>query len=246
MVVVDSAKFGSVFARVWTQWRCKTRPNNASHDARLVLTLYARPFPSSSLHVPQDLAVSPEMMKTRRKSKAAAAAAAAASYGHSTRENSPAPAPATHDATITVAIPDDVDITVLSNLLPDYDLQSPSADAIVALFRLVAAQASDSDATQRELEEARAEIERKSVELEQALQDRESSTTELEATLDSVRKELEQVKREKDELGAYRIRRTYCLGGSNVTLQLPPVLLCKHRSLLYRLRLRHLLQRLTR
>ncbi|KAI0736332.1 hypothetical protein C8Q72DRAFT_803970 [Fomitopsis betulina] len=144
------------------------------------------------------------MMKTRRKSKAAAAAAAAASYGHSTRENSPAPAPATHDATITVAIPDDVDITVLSNLLPDYDLQSPSADAIVALFRLVAAQASDSDATQRELEEARAEIERKSVELEQALQDRESSTTELEATLDSVRKELEQVKREKDELATSR------------------------------------------
>lgn len=46
MVVVDSAKFGSVFARVWTQWRCKTRPNNASHDARLVLTLFIRtPIP---------------------------------------------------------------------------------------------------------------------------------------------------------------------------------------------------------
>ena len=148
------------------------------------------------------------MMKTRRKSKAAAAAtaaaAAAASQGHSTRENSPAPAPATHDATVTLVIPEDVDSSVLSNLLPDFDLQSPSADAIVALYRLVAAQASDNDATQRELEEARAEIERKSVELEQALQDKESATSELETTLDSVRKELDQVKREKDELGAYR------------------------------------------
>ena len=160
-------------------------------------------------------------MKTRRKSKAAAAAAAAASQGHSTRENSPAPAPATHDATITVVIPDDVDTSVLTNLLPDFDLQSPSADAIVALYRLVAAQATDNDATQRELEEARAEIERKSVELEQALQDKESATSELETTLDSVRKELEQVKREKDELGAYQKCSTPCSGLNILRSYLP-------------------------
>ncbi|KAH9936573.1 uncharacterized protein B0H18DRAFT_974482 [Fomitopsis serialis] len=146
------------------------------------------------------------MMKTRRKSKAAAAAAAeaAATQENSTRENSPAPTPATHDATMTVVVPDDVDINVLSGLLPEIDLQMPSPDAIVALYRLVAAQASDNDATQRELEEARADIDRKNVELEQALQDKESASAELESTLDSVRRELEQVKREKDELAASR------------------------------------------
>ncbi|KZT67236.1 hypothetical protein DAEQUDRAFT_729270 [Daedalea quercina L-15889] len=148
------------------------------------------------------------MMKTRRKSKAAAAAAAAEAAASqevaSTRENSPAPTPATHDATITLAIPDDVDIGALSGLLPEIDLHTPSPDAIVALYRLVVAQASDNDATQRELEEARAEIDRKNVELEQALQDKESATVELDTTLDAVRKELEQVKREKDELATAR------------------------------------------
>ncbi|TFY64347.1 hypothetical protein EVJ58_g2677 [Rhodofomes roseus] len=146
-------------------------------------------------------------MKTRRKSKAAAAAAAAEAVAPqevSTRENSPVPTPATHDAIMTVAVPEDVDASVLSGLLPEIDLRAPSPDAIVALYRLVVAQASDGDATQRELEEARAEIDRKNVELEQALQDKESATSELESTLDTVRKELEQVRREKDELATSR------------------------------------------
>ncbi|EED81916.1 predicted protein [Postia placenta Mad-698-R] len=145
----------------------------------------------------------PAMMKTRRKSKAAAAAAVEAATAASTRENSPAPAPAplAPGASISVAIPEDVDADILSNLLPDVDLSSPSSDVILSLYRLVVAQATESDATQRELEEARADIERKDVELDQALQDRDYAASELESTLDSVRKELEQVKQEKEELG---------------------------------------------
>ncbi|PCH39913.1 hypothetical protein WOLCODRAFT_88363 [Wolfiporia cocos MD-104 SS10] len=146
------------------------------------------------------------MMKTRRKSKAAAAAAAeaAAVAETTTRENSPAPAAATTDIALSVAIPDDLDTGVISNLLPDINLTAPSHDSIVSLYRLIVAQASDSDATQRELEEARAEIERRDVELDQALQDRESATSELESALQDVRTELEQVKREKEELAVAR------------------------------------------
>ncbi|OSX59644.1 hypothetical protein POSPLADRAFT_1149535 [Postia placenta MAD-698-R-SB12] len=167
-------------------------------------------------------------MKTRRKSKAAAAAAVEAATAASTRENSPAPAPAplAPGAPISVAIPEDVDADILSNLLPDVDLSSPSSDVILSLYRLVVAQATESDATQRELEEARADIERKDVELDQALQDRDYAASELESTLDSVRKELEQVKQEKEELG------TSCaIAGArliDIPLQLSPVPHCRH------------------
>ncbi|KAI0953616.1 hypothetical protein AcW1_007790 [Taiwanofungus camphoratus] len=142
------------------------------------------------------------MMKTRRKSKAAAAAAAEAAVVQetSTRENSPALA----NATITVLVPEDLDSNALSQLLPDINLFSPSPDAILSMYRLIVGHASESDATQRELEDARAEIERKDIELDQALQDRESSTAELESSLESVRKELEHVKQEKEELAVSR------------------------------------------
>ncbi|KAH9948873.1 hypothetical protein B0H21DRAFT_731535 [Amylocystis lapponica] len=140
------------------------------------------------------------MVGTRRKSKAAAAAASAAVAESSTRDNSPVPV----DATLSVVIPDDVDADVLDTLLPGVSLTSPSPDAIVSLYRLIMAQASETDATQRELEETRAEVERKDVELDQALQDRESATAELEATLGNVQFELAQVKKEKEELAASR------------------------------------------
>ena len=135
------------------------------------------------------------MMKTRRKSKAAAAAAAQEA---ATRENSPVPGP----STFTVTIPEDVDFDALSALLPDVNLANPSPETIVSLYRLLVGQAADSDATQRELEEARAEIQRKDIELDQALQDRETATSELESTLESVQQELAQMKEERDALGA--------------------------------------------
>ncbi|KAI0357500.1 hypothetical protein OH77DRAFT_1435746 [Trametes cingulata] len=143
----------------------------------------------------------PDMMKTRRKSKAAAAAAAEQSQETATRENSPAPA-----ATLTVNIPEDIDFDVLSSLLPDVNLTAPTPETVVSLYRVLVAQASESETTQRELEEARAEIQRKDVELDQALQDRETATAELESTVESVQKELAQVKEERDALAAERAK----------------------------------------
>lgn len=154
------------------------------------------------------------MMKTRRKSKAAAAAAAAASSSSvalvepetstSTRENSPlrdTNISATREITLT--LPDDLDISVLSSLLPDVSLTTPSGEAIVSLYRLVVAQVAETDAAQREVEEVRAEMERKDIELDQALQDKESVVVEMESTLESMRGELSTVKQENTELGVW-------------------------------------------
>lgn len=136
----------------------------------------------------------PDMRTTRRKSKAAAAAAAQET---ATRENSPVAGP----STFAVTIPEDVDFDALSSLLPDVNLANPAPEAIVTIYRLLLGQAADSDATQRELEEARAEMQRKEVELDQALQDHETSSSELESTIETLQKELGSVKQDKETLG---------------------------------------------
>ena len=81
------------------------------------------------------------------------------------------------------------------------NLESPSPDAIVALYRLVQTHSADLDATQREVEELKAEVEKREVELDQALQDKETATKDLESSLEAAQNELRQVKQEKDELG---------------------------------------------
>lgn len=134
------------------------------------------------------------MMKTRRKSKAAAAAVVESA----TRENSPAP-----PATLSVNIPEDIDLDHLSSLLPDVNLSTPSPESLVLLYRVLLSHASDSECAQRELEEARADIQRKDVELDQALQDRETATSELESSAETLQKELSQVKEERDSLGVW-------------------------------------------
>lgn len=136
------------------------------------------------------------MMKTRRKSKAAAAAVVESA----TRENSPAP------PTLSVNIPEDIDLDHLSSLLPDVNLSSPSPESLVLLYRVLLSHASDSESAHRELEEARADIQRKDVELDQALQDRETATSELESSAETLQKELSQVKEERDSLGVWRQR----------------------------------------
>ncbi|KAI0826824.1 hypothetical protein BC628DRAFT_1319381 [Trametes gibbosa] len=142
------------------------------------------------------------MMKTRRKSKAAAAAAAVEpTQGAATRDNSPAP-----PTNLTVNIPEDVDLDVLANLLPDVNFAAPTPETLVLLYRTLLAHASESDSAQRELEDARADIQRKDVELDQALQDRETATSELESTVETVQKELSQVKEERNALGVWRER----------------------------------------
>ncbi|KDQ62646.1 hypothetical protein JAAARDRAFT_54566 [Jaapia argillacea MUCL 33604] len=105
-------------------------------------------------------------------------------------------------ATLTLTLPDDVDLESLSNLLPDFSLTSPSTDAIISLYRLVLAQVAEVDAVQRDLEDVRAESERKDVELDQALQDRETATQELDASLEAAHNELKQVKLERDDLAS--------------------------------------------
>lgn len=137
------------------------------------------------------------MTKTRRQSKAAAASSAVP-----TRDPSPAPPvpPLPQGAELTLAIPEDINYDVLSALLPDVDLESPSPDAIVALYRLVVAQTADVDVVQRELEDFKAELQRKDVELDQALQDRESAAKELEGMSESLQNELRQTKQEKETI----------------------------------------------
>lgn len=136
------------------------------------------------------------MTKTRRQSKAKAAAQAAEAES---QPSSPLPS----QVAFTVDIPDDIDTDVLSLLLPETDLESPSRDGIIALYRLVAAQAQENETTQREFENLKADIERRDIELDQAVQDKETAVSELESTLEKVRVELEQAKQEKEESGTF-------------------------------------------
>jgi nucleoprotein TPR len=135
------------------------------------------------------------MMKTRRKSKAAAAAAAEQEHDQSstqaTEESNP----------FTIFLPSDVDLESLSTLLPDINITSPSPESVVALYKLLLAQASEIDATQRRLDEWRADVEKKDVELDQAWQDRETLSKEFVTSMESAHSELNEVKRERDQLG---------------------------------------------
>jgi len=131
-------------------------------------------------------------MKTRRKSRANIQAELDVDGSQAADEN-----------TNGIEIPGDIDLESLQNILPDTSLTAPSPDSIVSLYRLLLAQVEEADATQRELEEARAEAEKKDVELDQALQDRESQTKDLETSLDIVQSELKEVKQERDQLGMF-------------------------------------------
>jgi nucleoprotein TPR len=137
-------------------------------------------------------------MKTRRKSKTSAAAAVElepeAGSSQLTEDISPFD-------TFNITLPDDLDFDTLGTILPDVSLTSPSADAIILLYKAVLAQASQIEATQRELEDARAEAERKDIELDQALQDRESLTKDLDGSLEKVQAELNQVRQARDDIG---------------------------------------------
>ncbi|KAF9220879.1 hypothetical protein BS17DRAFT_786120 [Gyrodon lividus] len=146
------------------------------------------------------------MVKTRRKSKAAAAAAAAAAAEQdqetaSTQgtEDISMSAPAS-SASFYVPIPTDFDIDALSNILPEVSFSKPDPETILALYRLLLSQVAENDATQRDLEEARAEIERKEVELDQAFQDGETKSKDLESSLQTVQNELNTIKAERDQL----------------------------------------------
>lgn len=104
------------------------------------------------------------------------------------------------DESLTIFMPDDIDLAALSHLLPDTSITSPSPDAIVALYRLLLTQNSELENTHHELENAHAEGERKDVELDQALQDKETGIKEMEAQVEAAQEELKRLKTERDEL----------------------------------------------
>ncbi|KAH8082011.1 hypothetical protein BXZ70DRAFT_631748 [Cristinia sonorae] len=142
------------------------------------------------------------MKRTRRQTKQAAAAAgddsdAGPSHTQETSPNHTQPS-------FFVPLPDDLDTDQLSEIFPQASFETPSPEDIAALYRLVLAQNTELDTTQRELEEAKAEVERHEVSLDQALHDKETGTKELEASLENVQNELKQLKQERDELASER------------------------------------------
>lgn len=129
------------------------------------------------------------MTKTRRQSKAVSAADTTDSeVGTSQVEE-----------VIVLDIPDDVDLDSLSELLPETNLNAPSHDTVVQLYRLILAQALEGRLIAQELDEARAEVEKKDVELDQALQDKESASRDLETLLENAQNELVLAKQERDQ-----------------------------------------------
>lgn len=151
------------------------------------------------------------MVKTRRKSKAAAAAAAAAEQDQETAStqgtedismSAPTSAPPS-SVSFSVPIPDDLDVDALSQILPDVSFVHPNPETIIAVYRILLAQVAENDATQRDLEDARAEVERKEVELDQAFQDSETKTKDLENSLENMQNQLNALKGEREQLGTH-------------------------------------------
>ncbi|KAK0441608.1 hypothetical protein EV421DRAFT_2082889 [Armillaria borealis] len=130
-------------------------------------------------------------MKTRRKTKALASASEDAA------PSSPLP---TDDTSLSVTIPDDLDVDTLSTLIPNATLAYPSPDTILALYRLALSQVADLDATQRTVDELRAQAEKTDVELDQALQDKESLSRDLGSQLEATQTEVKELKQERDQL----------------------------------------------
>ena len=138
-----------------------------------------------------------QMTSTRRKTKAAAAAAAAQQEVASSQD---APS-ASASLAFTISLPPDIDLDVLSALIPGESLEAPSEDTVLHLYRTLLAHVTQVDAVTREVEELRAEAEKKEVELDQAYQDRENDKKELESVSDNLQKELRTIKAQRDELG---------------------------------------------
>lgn len=147
------------------------------------------------------LSSSSTMVKTRRKSKAAAAAAVAASEA----DHDGASTQGTEDISMsthpfTIPIPIDIDIDALANIIPEVSFTNPTPDTIVAVYRLLLAQVAENDATQRDLEDARAALDRRDIELDQTVQDGETKSQDLESALESVQNELNAVKNDRDQI----------------------------------------------
>lgn len=174
---------------LWVQWRESLQ--QALHCLQFIH--------SRSCKAP--VVVSPYyMVGTRRKSKAAAAAATQHDYdGASTQGTDEF----NHPQLFSIPLPVDIDVETLSSLIPEVSFATPTPETIVSVYRLLLAQVAETNATQRDLEEARAEVERREVELDQAYQDAENKTKSLETSLENVQSQLTVTKQEKEQLGRY-------------------------------------------
>ncbi|KAG2344469.1 hypothetical protein BDR05DRAFT_975520 [Suillus weaverae] len=142
------------------------------------------------------------MVGTRRKSRAAAAAVAQHDNdGASTQGTDEL----SHPQPFSIPLPIDIDVEALSSLIPEVSFATPTPETIVSVYRLLLAQVTETNATQRDLEEARAEVERREVELDQAYQDAENKTNNLETSLENVQSQLTVTKQEKEQLAASKI-----------------------------------------
>ncbi|KAJ7600871.1 hypothetical protein C8J56DRAFT_1019894 [Mycena floridula] len=108
--------------------------------------------------------------------------------------------PPAAEPTLTILMPQDLDLQALMELLPAANLVAPSSNTVIELYKLLLAQNSELDTVQRELDESRAEAERKDVELDQALQDRERVSSDLEAQLETIQGDFQRVQAERDQL----------------------------------------------
>ncbi|KAJ4482315.1 hypothetical protein J3R30DRAFT_3402901 [Lentinula aciculospora] len=129
------------------------------------------------------------MVGTRRTSK----------FPSTEEEAGPSNTEGSHPSFI-VPVPEGFNVEAFTDLIPDFDIHSPSPDSLVNLYQLLLDQSGVIDAAQRDVDELRAEAERKDVELDQALQDREQSSKEMEQQAERLQEELSQVKQERDHL----------------------------------------------
>lgn len=102
---------------------------------------------------------------------------------------------------LPVQIPEEFDTDTLQALLPDFNLATPTTDAIMALYQLVLQQRNDLDETSKERDLARADISRYEVELDQALQDQDVQASQLRASLEEAQSDLVKSRNQIAELG---------------------------------------------
>ena len=127
---------------------------------------------------------------------------------HPAEQSSPVLAP--------TQLPGDMDFSTLSTLLPGIDLQSPTNDAVLTIYRLVLDQHTQLETKDHELENVRADLEKKEIEADQLLQDHESNEKELESNLEKLQNELKQTKQERDDFSTPCFFLNFCSFTENI------------------------------
>lgn len=103
---------------------------------------------------------------------------------------------------LLVPIPSDISVDQLKQFLPeDAQLDSPTPEVIIQIYRLILDLHERSEVSATELDEFRADAQRKEVEMEQTLVDIQNEAATAKNEVEKVRKELMGVSAEKDSFG---------------------------------------------